>query len=243
MPVLEQISASLFGHTHRSEWEIVYEDPTHPTAESAIGMIYIGPAMTPESGNPAFRIYDVDPVTYKILDFHEIIANLSEPGYQSHPDWHEYYSARVTYGNLLRDHNLPGLQDDRSPMDGAFWHQVTDILEQSYPEFEKFYRRLTRGADLEAMGDWKPCYSGDCRKKWIQTLRSSQSEFNGYPNHVGLNIDSIENGASPPSQQVEWKLEPGEHDGEHTCGDLASLYKHAKEKLGHLPNQKVCRIF
>ncbi|KAG0146390.1 hypothetical protein CROQUDRAFT_657362 [Cronartium quercuum f. sp. fusiforme G11] len=235
------ISASLYGHTHRSEWEIVYEDPTRPTAESAIGMNYIGPAMTPESGNPAFRIYDVDPETYEILNFHEIITNLSEPGYQSHPRWFKYYSARETYGTLLRDHNFPGLTSDRAPIDGAFWHRVTDILEQSYPEFEKFYRRLTRGADLGEMGDWKPCYSGACRKKWIQILRSSQSEFNGYPNHLGLNINAIDGPTHKEVKQVRWALEPGEHDGEHTCGDLASLYKQAKERLGnlHLQDHKV----
>lgn len=237
----DTISASLYGHTHRSEWEIVYEDPSHPTADTAIGMIYIGPAMTPESGNPAFRIYDVDPVTYQILDFHEIITNLTEPGYQLHPRWFKYYSAREVYETLLLNNNLPGLQNNRSPINGPFWHRVTDILEQSYPEFEKFYHRLTRGADLKAMGDWKPCYSGACRKKWIQTLRSSQSEFNGYPNHVGLNIDSIETGV-PPAPNVGWGLEPGEHDGEHTCGDLASLYKQAKEKLGPLHKHKKVKI-
>lgn len=200
-------------------------------------MNFIGPAMTPESGNPAFRVYDVDPVTYEILDFHEIIANLTEPGYQSQPRWYEYYSARQLYGNLLRDHGQPCLNDDHSPLDGAFWHRVTNVLEQSRAEFDKFYHRLIRGADLPS---WKPCYSEGCRKKYIQALRSSQSEFNGDSKQTDLSFGSTGKGLSRRSQQIAWKLEPDENDGEHTCGDLASLYKHAKHMLGELPNQQVC---
>ncbi|OAV99686.1 hypothetical protein PTTG_11715 [Puccinia triticina 1-1 BBBD Race 1] len=232
------IAAMFYGHTHRSEWEIVYEDPQHPTAESAVGIIYIGPAVTPESGNPAFRVYDVDPESYAVLDFHEIVANMSSPSFQSHPEWQEYYSARAVYGALLHEHGIePFKHPGSSPLDGAFWHKVTDVLEASFPAFEHFFRRLSRGARLPAAP--KPCYSGECRKKWVHNLRSSQSEFNEYPNQVGLHIDAH---PSPPvaapgqrgDKRNPFGLLPDEDDGEHVCGDLASLYRHAKARIPHL---------
>ncbi|CAH7686937.1 Metallo-dependent phosphatase-like protein [Phakopsora pachyrhizi] len=233
------ISASLFGHTHRSEWEIVYEDPRNPTRESAIGMIYIGPALTPESGNPAFRVYDVDPETYEILDFHEIITNLTEPGFQTGPRWFKYYSARETYGNIISEDQRRSYVDGGRALDGNFWHLVTEVLENSYPEFEKFYNRLTRGAGFK--DDWRPCFSGNCRKKWVRNLRSSESEFNGYPNRVGLNIDSIESEGEDGDLYHHNHREGVEEDfgDEHVCGDLASLFKSAKKRFAHLNHKKV----
>ncbi|PLW08860.1 hypothetical protein PCANC_21846 [Puccinia coronata f. sp. avenae] len=241
------IAAMFYGHTHRSEWEIVYENPQHPSADSAIGTIYIGPAVTPESGNPAFRVYDVDPVTYQVLDVHEVITNLSAPSFQTGPEWFKYYSARETYGKMLMENTMDpfpaagqGHDEATAPLDGAFWHKVTEVLEASYPEFEKFFRRLTRGADLPT--DWKPCYSGECRKKWVHNLRSSQSEFNEYPNQVGLHIDSLNSSAllHPHDTPVKgFALEQDEEDGEHVCGDLASLYRHAKARLPALKSNKL----
>ncbi|KAI9619130.1 hypothetical protein H4Q26_011810 [Puccinia striiformis f. sp. tritici PST-130] len=240
------IAAMFYGHTHRSEWEIVYEDPQHPTAENAIGIIYIGPAVTPESGNPAFRVYDVDPETYQVLDFHEIITNLSAPSFQTRPEWFEYYSAKSTYTKMLTDNGIdpfPLSTKSSSPgssvefLDGKFWHKVTEILEISYPEFEKFFKRLTRGADQPS--DWKPCYSGECRKKWVHNLRSSQSEFNEYPNQVGLHIDTV-SGSVPIKPKKGFQLMSDEEDGEHVCGDLASLYRHAKTHV--LPDLQAKKV-
>lgn len=231
------IAAMFFGHTHRSEWEIVYEDPQNPTAETAVGIIYIGPAVTPESGNPAFRVYDVDPETYQVLDFHEIVANLSSSTFQSHPEWFEYYSARSTYSQMLLQNGITPFPQEGLALDGSFWHKVTDVLEASFPEFEKFYRRLTRGANLPS--SWKPCYSGECRKKWVHNLRSSQSEYNGYPNQVGLHIDTFN--PSRPQSEIpvkSFQLQADEEDGEHVCGDLASLYRSSRDRISHLKSNK-----
>ncbi|MBW0519339.1 hypothetical protein O181_059054 [Austropuccinia psidii MF-1] len=232
------IAACFFGHTHRSEWEIIYEDPLHPTAETAIGTIYIGPAMTPESGNPAFRVYDIDPDSYEVMDFHEIITDLSSPNFQSHPEWFKYYSARETYGKMVAENTQSKFIEDDQPLDGSFWHLVTDVLEASYPEFEKFYGRLTRGAHLPNQ-NWKPCYSGECRRKWVQNLRSSQSEYNQYPNKIGLHLDSVDTSGDVKNINQGFKLNHDEEDGEHVCGDLASLYKHAKRKFGHTMPTKI----
>jgi sphingomyelin phosphodiesterase len=37
--------------------------------------------LTPTSGPPAYRIYDVDPKTFGVLDFTVYIANISDPAY------------------------------------------------------------------------------------------------------------------------------------------------------------------
>ncbi|KAI9629044.1 hypothetical protein KEM48_011203 [Puccinia striiformis f. sp. tritici PST-130] len=145
------IAAMFYGHTHRSEWEIVYEDPQHPTAENAIGIIYIG--------------------------------------------------------------------------------------QQSHPNLGTLRSVLTRGADQPS--DWKPCYSGECRKKWVHNLRSSQSEFNEYPNQVGLHIDTV-SGSVPIKPKKGFQLMSDEEDGEHVCGDLASLYRHAKTHV--LPDLQAKKV-
>ena len=34
-------------------------------------------------GHPSFRVYDVDPDTYEIMDAHTFIANMSDPNFQT----------------------------------------------------------------------------------------------------------------------------------------------------------------
>lgn len=174
--------------------------------------------MTPESGHPAFRVYDVDPDSYEIIDVHEIFANMSDPSYQENPRWEELYSARSTYGDLLRN---PALQP-HEPLNGRFWHRVTEVFEENYEEFEKFIWRLSRG------GAVKPCVSGACRKRWIRALRASESEFNGETSSAGLNIDAVED-----------VMEPGEEDGHVSCGDWGALMASSKHSLQIAQNGKV----
>lgn len=51
------------------EFEIAYPDYNNRTAETANGIAYISGALTPTSGNPVFRVYDIDPDTYEVMDF------------------------------------------------------------------------------------------------------------------------------------------------------------------------------
>lgn len=75
-----------YGHTHQGksyesafssrsfaeflidEFEIAYSTPAAPTAATAVMVSYIAPALTPTSGNPTFRVYSVDPVTFAVLE-------------------------------------------------------------------------------------------------------------------------------------------------------------------------------
>ena len=108
------IAGLFFGHTHKDEFQIAYKDyasssSTGPSsnwqdrkAADAVAASFIAPALTPTSGNPAFRVYDIDPVTWGVRDYTTYIANISSPSYQTEgPVWEKYYSLKETYGPLL----------------------------------------------------------------------------------------------------------------------------------------------
>ncbi|GAW18908.1 hypothetical protein ANO14919_083910 [Xylariales sp. No.14919] len=176
------IAALFFGHTHLDEFEISYSNYSQRTADNAIAVSYIGPSMTPTSGHPAFRVYDVDPVTFGVLDITTYIANVSDPAFQGAdgPVWTRYYSAREAYGGLV-DQPLAPLGaggDDRDEgireLDPAFWHEVTDVFQENLAVFEKFITRKRRG--------WQPdTCDGDCRGAEICKLRAGRAQDNCTP--------------------------------------------------------------
>jgi hypothetical protein len=47
------IAALFFGHTHQDEFQIAYSTPAAPTADTAVMVSYVAPALTPTSGNPS----------------------------------------------------------------------------------------------------------------------------------------------------------------------------------------------
>lgn len=140
-----------------------------------------------------------------------MFTNMTDPLFQENPRWETLYTARSTYGDLL---DPPIGADD--PLDGTFWHRVTEVFERNYEEFEKFIWRLSRG------GAVKPCISGACRKRWIEALRASESEFNGATSSAGLNIDAVEE---------DDRMQPGEEDGRVTCGDWQALLASHEESF------------
>ncbi|MCJ1333221.1 hypothetical protein MMC10_009915 [Thelotrema lepadinum] len=77
------IAALFFGHTHKDEFELSYSNYASQSPATASAISYIAPALTPTSGNPAFRIYTVDPTTFAVLDITTYAANLSLPSYQT----------------------------------------------------------------------------------------------------------------------------------------------------------------
>ncbi|KAI0977043.1 Metallo-dependent phosphatase [Xylaria arbuscula] len=176
------IAALFFGHTHLDEFEISYSNYSQRTANNAVAVSYIGPSMTPTSGHPAFRVYDIDPVTFGVLDITTYIANMSDPTFQSAegPIWTKYYSAREVYGVLANPPLSPlGANDDSSEgetreLDPAFWHEVTEIFESDPASFEQFMARKRRG--------WQPdVCEDDCRSAEICKLRAGRAQDNCVP--------------------------------------------------------------
>lgn len=153
------------SHTHKDEFEIAYSNYTDQTASTATMMSYIAPALTPTSGNPTFRVYSVDPVTFGVLDFTVYYANISSSTYQDGPAWEELYSVKDTYGAAL------GVTDAAAELTPAFWHNVTELFENDDAIFQEYYTRKTRDYDTSTC-------TGDCKTGEICQLRAAQAQYN-----------------------------------------------------------------
>ncbi|GAA5985539.1 hypothetical protein JCM10908_007017 [Rhodotorula pacifica] len=163
----DTIAAHFYGHSHVDEFEIAYPDYDNRTAETANGIAFISGALTPTSGNPVFRVYDIDPDTYEVMDFVPYYANRTDPQFQVDPIWKPYYSARQSYNSYL---DPPHPAD--APLNATFWHRVTEVFERDEEVFQLFNTRLSRGGKIE------DCSGGLCRKNTVCMLRSMRSESN-----------------------------------------------------------------
>ncbi|KAJ5747833.1 uncharacterized protein N7511_009529, partial [Penicillium nucicola] len=171
------IAGLFYGHTHMDEFQIAYSDYTTRNADTATAMAYIAPSMTPTSGPPSFRVYEIDPVTYGVLDFTQYIANISDPSYQTNPEWVPYYSAKAAYGAKLPT----PLTDPKAELTPAFWHNATVAMENDPSIFQDFWTRRNRGWNIAAC-------TGDCMKKELCMLRAADAQHNCHEPEPGLNI-------------------------------------------------------
>lgn len=160
------IAAMFFGHTHRDHFQITYSDAPVKTFNNALVTSYVGPSLTPMSGMPSFRVYDVDPVTFAVLDATTYSADMTSPTYQTQgPLWEKYYSAKETYGPLTN----PPLIDDTAELTASFWHNITEVFEKNQTAFDGYMLRLSRG--------WvQPECTGECRSSQICMLRAARSQ-------------------------------------------------------------------
>ncbi|KIK55592.1 hypothetical protein GYMLUDRAFT_47807 [Collybiopsis luxurians FD-317 M1] len=162
----DTIAGQFFGHTHLDQFEIAYSDYSHQTAANAVGVGFICPALTPTSGNPAFKVYDVDPDTYGLMNIRVISANLTDPTFQENPTWSLYYDAREVYGSLV---GLPAT----SELTPAFWHNLTEVFAANETAFQLYNTFLSRG------GNVAPCNDTDnCRSNTICDLRALRAQNN-----------------------------------------------------------------
>ncbi|CAF3441417.1 unnamed protein product [Fusarium graminearum] len=160
------IAAMFFGHTHRDHFQITYSEAPKKSFSNALLTSYVGPSLTPTSGMPSFRVYDVDPITFAVLDATTYSADMNSPTYQTQgPVWKKYYSAKETYGPLTN----PPLTDPKAELTAAFWHNITEVFEKDQTAFDNFMLRLSRG--------WKqPVCEDECRKSQICLLRAARSQ-------------------------------------------------------------------
>ncbi|EGX93818.1 acid sphingomyelinase, putative [Cordyceps militaris CM01] len=180
------IRALFFGHTHDDHFEVSYSDYAKRDAQHATAMSYICPSLIPTAGMPAFRIYDVDPDTFAILDAVTYIADMSDPAFQtSGPVWKEYYSARASYGPLLSPPVAAGAE-----LGPSFWHNVTAAFASNATLFGEYVSRKSRG--------WraKPC-DGACRDDEICQLRAGRSQDNCHKIKPGATFGKRDGGLPP----------------------------------------------
>lgn len=161
------IAAMFFGHTHVDHFEITYSDYSNQSADNALITSYICPALTPLEGMPAFRIYDVDPETYAVLDHTTYIADMDDASFQTEPEWTKYYSAKEAYSSMAGSPDI-GAEEE---LTAAFWHKVTEAFEANPADFDAYFARKTRGWEV-------PECSDECRQNEICQLRAGRAENN-----------------------------------------------------------------
>ena len=161
------IAAMFWGHTHRDQFEISYSDYTNRIPSNAEVVGYVAPALTPTSGNPNFRVYEVDPETFGIRDVHVYFANASRSDYQTRgPKWERYYSAKKAYAEALS----PPVSDSKAELSPAVWSQIVQAFQSNDTLFQEYYARKQRG------WEYVPC-EGSCKSGEICQLGSAVSAF------------------------------------------------------------------
>ncbi len=173
------IRAMFFGHTHVDHFEVSYSDYSKRDEQHAMAMSYICPSLTPTSGMPSFRVYDVDPETFAVLDATTYMADMDDKAFQtSGPVWKKYYSAKEAYGAALS----PAVTEESVELSPAFWHNVTAAFEANTTLFDEYLSRKSRGwKDDEKCRD-------DCMKQEICQLRAGRSQDNCFTPKPGVHF-------------------------------------------------------
>ncbi|KJZ71755.1 hypothetical protein HIM_08840 [Hirsutella minnesotensis 3608] len=188
------IAAMFFGHTHVDHFEVSYSDYKSRNAGNALATSYIAPSLTPTSGMPSFRVYDVDPVTFGVLDATTYIADMDNEAFQtSGPVWTKLYSAKEAYGKAVK----PPVTDAKAELTPAFWHRVTEGFEADEGLFDAFISRKSRGWNVATC-------RGKCKDDEICQLRAGRAEDNCFKPKLGIHLE-----------RRDGTTEHGEHD---ECG-------------------------
>ncbi|KAF8888534.1 Metallo-dependent phosphatase-like protein [Infundibulicybe gibba] len=155
------IAGQFFGHSHKDQFEIAYSDYSNQIAANAVSIAQIAPALTPSSGNPAFKVYDVDPDTFEVMDAKVFLTNMTDPSFTTRPKWELYYSTRELWGSLV------GLEAD-SALTPAFWHNLTDVFVANDTAFQQFNTHITRGVGVT------PCEGIARTRRFATCVRSDR---------------------------------------------------------------------
>ncbi|KAJ7679351.1 sphingomyelin phosphodiesterase [Mycena polygramma] len=183
------IAGQFFGHTHGDQFQIAYSNYSNQTAQTAVSVALIGPALTPNSGNPAVKVYEIDPDTFEVMDSSVYFTNTSDPNFQVDPKWSLYYSARQTYGPLV------GLSPSE-PLSPAFWHNLTEVFQQNDTAFQMYNTFISRGGAVGVC-------DAACKNNTICDLRAFRSENNCDTPTPGFSLRRRGGGASHESESCE----------------------------------------
>lgn len=180
------IRAMFFGHTHLDHFQITYKNYTRRGYRDANVVSFISPALTPLEGNPAFKIYNVDDLTFGVCDITSYYTDLSDATFQQEPVWRKLYSARKTFSNRNLNWRLRLYPE----LHGGIWHNLTERwYNESNGEFDKYWKYKTRLYNV-------PECDEECRKREICNLRAASAEANCSPKTIADKIDvHAQNGA------------------------------------------------
>ncbi|KAF8177267.1 Metallo-dependent phosphatase-like protein, partial [Mycena galopus ATCC 62051] len=172
-PVSLNASLDIFwGHTHADHFQIYYSNNgTNMSAETAQAVSWIGPSITPLTNlNSGFRVYEVDPSTFDILDAYTWTSDVSSfPELDSQlefgPTYSLEYNTRETYGIAV-----PGWGAN-NPLNATWWHLVTEAMETNSTFIAEFNNFLTKKSPFNT-----PCNS-TCATARICYMRSGSSSL------------------------------------------------------------------
>lgn len=194
------IAAMFFGHTHVDHFEISYADYNARSAANALMTSYIAPSLTPTSGMPSFRVYEVDPDTFGVLDATTYIADMTDAAFQtSGPVWTKLYSAKEAYGSAVS----PPVTDVKAELTPAFWHRVTERFEADSGLFDAYMARKSRGWNVAKC-------DGACKADELCQIRAARAQDNCFKPQPGIHLDRRDGAVD----------ERGEHD---ECGVPVTL--------------------
>ena len=219
------IAAMFWGHTHVDEMQLSYRDYRAKSFSTASVAAYVAPALAPDSGPPAFKVYDVDPVTFGVLDSTTYYTDMSSPDFQTYPQWKKLYSVKEAYGPLVN----PPVTDKAAELTPAFWHNVTAMFETNDNAFQQYYARKRRALSNP------PTCTGDCKTTEICNIRAGESQFNCVPVVKGIHFKRDLEGRS------EVRLREGFQDGcegSHAVRILAQAVGH-KEIFGRVMEEQL----
>lgn len=168
------IAGIFFGHTHEDQLMIYYDYLPNSTISSNTSSIirntalvdynnplqvaYIGPSITPLTGNNAGWVHlQVDASTFSVVNSQTYFANMSNANSWITPIWEFEYDTRQVY-----DPNADWPAN--APLDGAFWHGVTEnmlannTLVEVYNFLETKSSAMTESCSTEACAKQKVCY-------------------------------------------------------------------------------------
>ncbi|KAG6827562.1 hypothetical protein H0H92_011285 [Tricholoma furcatifolium] len=176
------IAAQFYGHSHQDQFEIAYSAYENQTEANAVSMAWIAPSLTPRTGNPAFKMYDIDPETYEVMNAYVYFADMASPTFQIAPKWELYYSSRATWGSLVN-------AKDTEPLGPAFWHRVTEIFKTNTTAFQQYNTFLDRGYNV-------PTCDTDCQNLTICGLRAQRAQNNCQVSKPGVDFRKRNEGSS-----------------------------------------------
>ena len=135
----DTITAQFYGHTHRDEFRVVYAlDDRQP-----VSFQFVSPSITSYSQtNPAYRVYEIDSVTYQVVNYKTYYFNLKESNANQEnqrPKWQLEYDA-----------------DDLFNATPVTHHSMDRLLKrlQSPTEFPQYFRRFYVNSDADIAKTW-----------------------------------------------------------------------------------------
>ncbi|KAF0378829.1 sphingomyelin phosphodiesterase [Gigaspora margarita] len=158
----DTIVGQFYGHSHWDEFNVIYDKSINDSKEpEAVGVAYIAPSVTSyKNMNPAFRVYEIDKMTKKILNHYTYSMDLQEANRLDKPEWKLLYDAKSLYG-------LENLEPKS-------WHDLTEKFIIDTDSYKTFKKTASRNHYLDKYGS---CSALDiqCRNRIICKLRGTNS--------------------------------------------------------------------